>query len=71
MNLTEQLCPKDEIKIEVDLNLKNWLIDAQMNESIATPLPNSPRNSSFQGYFIKKTSQFLNFKKLAFGIFQN
>ncbi|KAI6201724.1 Uncoordinated protein 79 [Aphelenchoides besseyi] len=51
MQLTEQLCPPDEIRIEVgDYNHNDWLAEAQMSDSITTPshLSNttSPRNPS-------------------------
>lgn len=39
MHIIEQLCPKDEIKIEVDMTkLNEWLTDAQIIDSITTPL---------------------------------
>ncbi|KAI6239067.1 Uncoordinated protein 79 [Aphelenchoides fujianensis] len=51
MQLTEQLCPPDEIKIEVgDYNHSDWLAEAQLSDSITTPshISNltSPRNPS-------------------------
>lgn len=56
MHLIEQLCPKEEMKIEVDINLRDWLIDTQMSDSmIATPMLPPPQilsqNSTFQGFF--------------------
>uniref|UniRef100_A0A1I7SQ44 Uncoordinated protein 79 n=2 Tax=Bursaphelenchus xylophilus TaxID=6326 RepID=A0A1I7SQ44_BURXY len=51
MQLVEQLCPKTEIRIEVDdTNHSDWLAEAQMSESITTVSrqasnPLSPRNA--------------------------
>ncbi|CAD5216887.1 unnamed protein product [Bursaphelenchus okinawaensis] len=50
MQLVEQLCPKNEIRIEVDdINHSDWLAEAQLSESITTASrqasnPLSPRN---------------------------
>ncbi|KAI1729072.1 cation-channel complex subunit UNC-79 domain-containing protein [Ditylenchus destructor] len=56
MHLTEQMCPKDEIRIDVDsanMNMSDWLAEVQLTDSLTTPsyLSNqtSPRNPSFQG----------------------
>lgn len=51
MKLTEQLCPKDQIRIEIEnYNHSDWLAETQLSESITTPshLSNltSPRNPS-------------------------
>lgn len=51
MKLTEQLCPKDQIKIEFDnYNYSDWLAEAQLSDSVTTPSHvsnlTSPRNPS-------------------------
>jgi hypothetical protein len=51
MKLTEQLCPKEQIKIEFDnYNHSDWLAEAQLTDSATTPSHvsnlTSPRNPS-------------------------
>ncbi|KAI1721489.1 cation-channel complex subunit UNC-79 domain-containing protein [Ditylenchus destructor] len=56
MHLTEMMCPKDEIRIDVDsanMNMSDWLAEVQLTDSLTTPShfsnQTTPRNPSFQG----------------------
>uniref|UniRef100_A0A915E3W4 Uncoordinated protein 79 n=1 Tax=Ditylenchus dipsaci TaxID=166011 RepID=A0A915E3W4_9BILA len=68
MHLTEQICPKEEIKIECDMsNMSDWLAETQMTDSVSTVshLSNltSPRNPSFQGALSPFAKEYENMAK--------
>ena len=53
VRLAEQLCPKEEAKIEVNpAELSEWFVETQMSDSL-TPsnISNSPRNPSLHAAF--------------------